>query len=55
MAIYFLVPLVPLMIGLFVSTVFLLLVGLVALGAWIWGLIDAYNGAQAYNARHGLR
>ena len=54
MALYFLVPLAPLMIALFVSTIFIFLVGLVALGAWIWGLIDAYKGAQAYNARHGL-
>ncbi len=21
---------------------------------WIWGMIDAYQGAQAWNARHGI-
>jgi TM2 domain-containing membrane protein YozV len=25
-----------------------------AIGAWIWGLIDAYQGAQRWNARHGI-
>jgi TM2 domain-containing membrane protein YozV len=25
-----------------------------AIGAWIWGLIDAYKGAQRWNARHGI-
>jgi TM2 domain-containing membrane protein YozV len=24
------------------------------LGAWIWGLIDAYQGAQRWNAAHGI-
>lgn len=24
------------------------------IGAWIWGLIDAYQGAQRWNARHGI-
>jgi hypothetical protein len=32
------------------------LIGLpVALGAWIWGLIDAYQGAVRWNARYGIR
>jgi TM2 domain-containing membrane protein YozV len=22
--------------------------------AWIWGLVDAYQGAQRWNARHGI-
>ena len=31
------------------------LIGLpVALGAWIWGLIDAYMGAQRWNRTHGI-
>ena len=31
------------------------LIGLpVALGAWIWGMIDAYQGAQRWNALHGI-
>lgn len=25
-----------------------------AVGVWIWGLIDAYKGAEAHNARNGL-
>jgi TM2 domain-containing membrane protein YozV len=25
-----------------------------ALGAWIWGMVDAYKGAQRWNARHGI-
>lgn len=31
------------LIGLFTAPVF-----------WIWGLIDAYQGAQLWNARHGI-
>jgi TM2 domain-containing membrane protein YozV len=27
----------------------------VVIGAWIWGLIDAYQGAVRWNARHGIR
>jgi TM2 domain-containing membrane protein YozV len=26
----------------------------IALGAWIWGMVDAYRGAQRWNARHGI-
>ncbi len=25
-----------------------------AIGAWIWGMIDAYQGAQRWNARYGI-
>jgi TM2 domain-containing membrane protein YozV len=25
-----------------------------AIGVWIWGLVDAYQGAQRWNARHGI-
>jgi TM2 domain-containing membrane protein YozV len=39
-------------VGLVLTLVF---VGIfVALGAWIWGLVDAYKGAQRWNARHGI-
>jgi TM2 domain-containing membrane protein YozV len=24
------------------------------LGAWIWGMVDAYTGARRWNARHGI-
>ena len=24
------------------------------LGAWIWGMIDAYQGAQRWNRAHGI-
>ncbi len=23
-------------------------------GFWIWGMVDAYNGARSWNARHGI-
>jgi TM2 domain-containing membrane protein YozV len=26
----------------------------IAVGAWIWGMVDAYKGAQRWNARHGI-
>lgn len=26
----------------------------IVVGAWIWGMIDAYRGAQRWNARHGI-
>ena len=33
-----------------------LLVPLVGVfGLWIWGMVDAYQGAQRYNMAHGLR
>ena len=35
-----------------------LVIGLIgiplAIGAWIWGMVDAYRGAQRWNARHGI-
>jgi TM2 domain-containing membrane protein YozV len=35
------------------TTIFL--VGfLLLIGAWIWGMVDAYQGAQRWNARHGI-
>jgi len=24
------------------------------IGLWIWGMVDAYSGAQKWNARHGI-
>lgn len=36
-----------------VLSVFLIGIPLV-LGAWIWGMVDAYQGAQRWNARHGI-
>jgi TM2 domain-containing membrane protein YozV len=31
------------------------LIGLpLAIGAWIWGMIDAYQGAQRWNRAHGI-
>ena len=38
--------------GLLLSVV---LIGVpIAFGAWIWGMVDGYSGAQKHNARHGL-
>lgn len=32
-----------------------LLIGIpIALGAWIWGMVDGYQGAQRWNYRHGI-
>src|ERR1700687_1002272 len=36
-------------------TVLALIVGVpLGLGMWIWGMIDAYQGAQRWNRRHGI-
>jgi TM2 domain-containing membrane protein YozV len=33
----------------------LFLIGIpIALGAWIWGLVDGYQSAQAWNRAHGI-
>ena len=37
-----------------VTSIFFIGIALI-LGAWIWGMIDAYQGAQRWNARHGIR
>lgn len=44
------------LVGYLISIVLmLLLIGfLTAPIFWIWGMIDAYQGAQAWNARHGI-
>lgn len=40
------------MFGLLLSVV---LIGVpIAFGAWVWGMVDGYSGAQRHNARHGL-
>lgn len=54
MAVFFLSPLFGMMVGLFISSAMLLVGLLVSFGVWVWGLIDAYKGAEAHNARHGL-
>lgn len=54
MAAFYLSPIVSLIIGLFAISALMLAGFLVSLGAWIWSLIDAYKGAEAHNARHGL-
>jgi TM2 domain-containing membrane protein YozV len=33
---------------------FLILPLLVAVGLWVWGMVDAYQGAQQWNRRHGI-
>jgi TM2 domain-containing membrane protein YozV len=38
-----------------IATSFFLIGIPVLIGAWIWGLIDAYQGAQRWNARYGIR
>jgi len=42
--------------GYLVSAVLvLILIGFFGLfGFWIWGMVDAYQGAQKWNARHGI-
>jgi len=33
----------------------IILVGFVGLvGFWVWGMVDAYQGAKSWNARHGI-
>ena len=38
-----------------IATSFFLIGFALILGAWIWGMIDAYQGAQRWNARYGIR
>ena len=35
-------------------TFFLIVPLLVAVVLWVWGMVDAYQGAQAWNRRHGI-
>ncbi|GAA1882229.1 hypothetical protein GCM10009814_10390 [Lapillicoccus jejuensis] len=33
----------------------LVVIGIVGVfGFWVWGMVDAYQGAQRWNARHGI-
>lgn len=47
---------VIILVGYLVSLVLVLvLIGIVGVvGFWVWGLVDAYTGAQKWNARHGI-
>ena len=47
---------VGILVGYVVSLLlaWLLLPILVMLGLWVWGMADAYQGAQRWNARHGI-
>jgi TM2 domain-containing membrane protein YozV len=50
-------PGIAILIGYFVSYLFILLffIGLIGvLGFWIWGMIDAYQAAQAWNRERGI-
>jgi hypothetical protein len=38
-----------------IATSFFLIGIPLILAAWIWGMIDAYQGAQRWNARYGIR
>ena len=47
-----------LILGLYILGVILtlVLVGfLIMLGVWIWGMVDAYQGAVRWNAAHGIQ
>jgi hypothetical protein len=37
-----------------VFSVFCLLGIIAVIGLWIWGMVDAYTGAQAWNRAHGF-
>ncbi|MBM6404612.1 hypothetical protein JQN72_10205 [Phycicoccus sp. CSK15P-2] len=37
-----------------ITLVFLFIGLLTAPVLWIWSMVDAYSGAQAWNARHGI-
>jgi TM2 domain-containing membrane protein YozV len=47
---------VGILIGYFFAVILsFLLIGIpFAIGLWIWGMVDAYTGAQSWNARHGI-
>jgi TM2 domain-containing membrane protein YozV len=38
-----------------IITAFFLIGFVLILAAWVWGMIDAYQGAQRWNARYGIR
>lgn len=47
---------IGIMIGYFVAVLFsLLLIGIpFAIGLWVWGMVDAYQGAQKWNMQRGV-
>jgi TM2 domain-containing membrane protein YozV len=47
---------IGILVGYLVSAVLVLvLVGIIGVFAfWVWGMVDAYQGAQRWNARHGI-
>jgi TM2 domain-containing membrane protein YozV len=47
---------VGILVGYFLClfTFFLIVPLLVAVGLWVWGMVDAYQGAQGWNRRHGI-
>jgi TM2 domain-containing membrane protein YozV len=47
---------VVILVGYIVSVfLVIVLIGLLGmLGFWIWGMVDAYNGAREWNLRHGI-
>jgi TM2 domain-containing membrane protein YozV len=47
---------IGIMIGYFISWLLVIVVvGLLGVfGFWVWGMVDAYAGARAWNARHGI-
>ena len=47
---------IGILIGYFISWVLVIvLVGIVGvLGFWVWGMVDAAEGARRWNARHGI-
>ena len=47
---------IVIMVGYLVSWLLVILVvGLFGVfGFWVWGLVDAYQGARLWNARHGI-
>jgi TM2 domain-containing membrane protein YozV len=47
---------IGILIGYFVSLVLVIvLIGIIGvIGFWIWGMVDAYQGAKLWNARHGI-
>jgi TM2 domain-containing membrane protein YozV len=47
---------VGILIGYLVSWLFVIVfIGLIGVFAfWVWGMVDAYQGAVAWNRRHGI-
>ena len=47
---------VGILVGYFVSWVLtIVLVGFIGIiGFWVWGMVDGYQGARQWNARHGI-